>query len=101
MLVVTNTADIYQIAEVKNYFVEHQKQLDDQMRKVQESKTREESVQGPSFFFGSTQTPDYPELLASLPKRSVTDKLVDRYFNSYDPSIREFPFETWVSNWLT
>lgn len=78
-----------QIAEVKNFFAEHQKQWEDQMRKVQESKKREGSIQGPTFLFGGAKTPEYPELLNSLPKRSVTDKLVARYFNSYDPAIRK------------
>lgn len=75
------------IAEVKNYFAEHQKQFEDQLRKVQASKTREENVQGPTFLFGSPQTADYAELLASLPKRSVTDKLVTRFFKTLDPVI--------------
>lgn len=79
-----------QIAEVKNWFAEHHKQLEDQSRKVQESRHREECSQGGStFLFGGANIPEYPELLASLPNRSVTDKLVSRYFNSYDPAIRK------------
>lgn len=60
------------------------------MRKVQESKTREGAVQGPTFLFGGAKIPEYTELLASLPKRSIADKLVARYFNSYDPAVRMF-----------
>lgn len=78
-----------QIAEVKNYFAEHQKQYEEQIRKVQESKKREESIQVPTFLFGGAQKPEYSELLSFLPKRSVADKLVARYFNTYDPAIRK------------
>lgn len=84
---INKEAKTLQIAEVKTYFAEHQKQYEDQLRKVQESRNREEAS-GPTFLFGGTSTAEYSELLASLPKRSVTDKLVSRYFNSYDPAIR-------------
>ena len=33
--------------------------------------------------------PQYSELLASLPGRDAVDKLVARYFNDYDPTIRK------------
>lgn len=78
-----------QIAEVKNYFAEHKKQIDEQAQKVQASKTEEAFPQGPTFLFGGVNPPEFPELLNSLPQKVITDKVIARYFNSYDPAIRE------------
>ena len=84
------------IAEVKNYFAEHKKQLEDQMEKVQKSKRSEDSApQGPTFLFGGSKAPEYSELLAALPNRAVTDKLITRYFNSYDPAIHILHPPSW------
>ncbi|KAI4120207.1 MAG: hypothetical protein LQ338_007178 [Usnochroma carphineum] len=81
-------AILQDIAEVKNYFAEHKKQLDEQQQKVEASKTEEAFPQGPTFLFGGVNPPEFPELLHSLPKRVITDKLIARYLNSYDPAIR-------------
>lgn len=78
-----------QIAEVKNWFSEHHKQLEDQSRKVQESINGEDSSSGSTFLFSGAKIPEYPELLKSLPNRSITDKLVLRYFKSHDPALRK------------
>ena len=84
------------IAEVKNYFHEHKKQLDDQMEKVQKSKKSEDSApQGPTFLFGGSKAPEYSELLSALPNKTVTDKLVQRYFNSYDPAVHILHPPSW------
>ena len=84
------------IAEVKNYFHEHKKQLDEQMEKVQKSKTGEDSApQGPIFLFGGSKPPEYPDLLAALPNKVVSDKLVQRYFNSYDPAVHILHPPSW------
>lgn len=64
------------------------------MQKVQESKVREQSLHGTSFLFGVVPVPEYSELLASLPKRSLIDKLVSRYFSSYDLAIREYQIKS-------
>ena len=89
-------AILHDIKEVKNYFSEHKKQWEDQMLKVQEAKNRVDSApQGPTFLFGGTQPPPYSELFAQLPKRSVTDKLVTRYFNSYDPAVHILHPPSW------
>ncbi|KAL8698708.1 MAG: hypothetical protein Q9201_006425 [Fulgogasparrea decipioides] len=77
------------ISEVKNFFAEHKKQLDEQAQRVQASKTEESFPQGPTFLFDGTNAPEFPELLNSLPKRIITDKLVARFFNTFDPTIRE------------
>ena len=59
------------------------------MLRIQASKAREDFSRGPTFLFGGGQLPDFEELLASLPAKNVTDKIVSRYFNDYDPAIRE------------
>ena len=89
-------AILHDIKEVKNYFSEHKKQWDEQVLKVQEAKNRVDSApQGPTFLFGGSQPPPYSELLAQLPKRSVTDRLVSRYFNSYDPAVHILHPPSW------
>ncbi|KAL8648245.1 MAG: hypothetical protein Q9210_005107 [Variospora velana] len=80
-------AILQDIAEVKNYFAEHKKQLDEQAQKVQASKTDEAFPQGPTFLFGGVNPPEFPELLHSLPQKVITDKVIARYFNSSDPAI--------------
>ena len=89
-------AILHDIKEVKNYFSEHKKQWEDQMLKVQEAKNRVDSApQGPTFLFGGSRPPPYSELLAQLPKRTVTDRLVSRYFNSYDPAVHILHPPSW------
>lgn len=78
-----------QITEVKNYFNEHKKQLEEQAQKIQAQKKDDNFPEGLPVLFGGVNPPEFAELLGSLPKRLITDKLVHRYFNSFDPSIRE------------
>ena len=93
-------AILHDIKEVKNYFSEHKKQWEDQMLKVQEAKNQVDSApQGPTFLFGGSKPPPYSELLAQLPKRTVTDKLVSRYFNSYDPAVHILHPPSWQRNY--
>lgn len=83
-------ANIKQISEVKNYFSEHKKQYEEAMRKVEASKKQSGTqYTGPAFLLGGRNTPQLSELLASLPGRDAVDKMVNRYFNDYDPAIRE------------
>ena len=66
------------------------------MAKVQQAKARMDStVQGPIFLFGGGKVPDFSEVRAQMPKRTVTDKLVTRYFNSYDPAVHILHPPTW------
>ena len=93
-------AILHDIKEVKNYFSEHKKQWEDQVLKVQEAKDRVDSApQGPTFLFGGSKPPPYSDLLAQLPKRTVTDKLVSRYFNSYDPAVHILHPPSWQRNY--
>ncbi|KAI9835017.1 MAG: hypothetical protein M1837_003975 [Sclerophora amabilis] len=72
------------IAEVKNYFADHKQQFEDQLEKVNASKGPTE-YGGSGFLFGASDPPERSEIMSSLPGRPCIDKLVSRYFNSYDP----------------
>lgn len=87
--VLSYDTNVGQIAEVRNFFADHAKQYDDQVLKVQASKDAGESSQTLGFLFAGTQLPEYTDLLASLPSREVTDRLVSRFFNSIDAAVRE------------
>jgi len=89
-------AILHDIKEVKNYFSQHKREYEEQVLKVQEAKSRVDAApQGPTFLFGGAKPPPYSELLAQMPKRSVTDKLVSRYFNSYDPAVHILHPPSW------
>ena len=45
------------------------------------------SAHRPSLLKGLTKPPDIQTLVASLPPRASTDKLVDRFFEIYNPAI--------------
>ena len=47
------------------------------------------------FFFGGGKPPEYSELLAQMPKRTVADKLITRYFNAYDPAVHILHPPSW------
>ena len=81
--------NLSQISEVKNYWSDHHKQYEDAMRKVEASK-KQAGMQytGPAFLLGAKNKPQLTDLLASLPGRDAVDKLVQRFFNDYDPSLR-------------
>ena len=85
-----------QIAEVKNYFSEHKKQYDDQVEKVKLAKERMDSnLQGPMFFFGSSKSVDMDDLIKNMPKRTVAERLISRYFNFYDPAVHILHPPSW------
>ena len=86
-----------QITEVKNYFKEHQKQLEEQARKVADAKNDDDSS-GPGFLFNVSTPPDRSEILSSLPPRLAADRLVSRYFCSNDPALRELILFTTAPN---
>ena len=66
------------------------------MSKVQQAKDQMDStIQGPMFLFGGSTLPELHEILAQMPKRTVTDKLVIRYFNSYDPAVHILHPPSW------
>lgn len=73
------------IAEVKNFFVKHKKDLEKSYEKVLLSKpptTRD----GPTFLLGATPATEV-ELRAELPPKSTVLTLCGRYFNSMDNAV--------------
>ncbi|CAI6332154.1 unnamed protein product [Periconia digitata] len=75
-----------ELSEVKNYFSEHKKQYDEQLKRYKAAHQEDHNL-GLSFLFGG-QSPMTPaELLSALPPKATADILVSRYFNTYDPGI--------------
>ncbi|KAI9681156.1 MAG: hypothetical protein M1817_002438 [Caeruleum heppii] len=74
------------IKEVRNYFTEHHKQLEDQSAKVAATKIVDAS-DAPAFLLGRPPPVDQQSLLSALPSRAIADKLVSRYFNCSDPAV--------------
>ncbi|KAK7527682.1 uncharacterized protein IWZ02DRAFT_132902 [Phyllosticta citriasiana] len=73
-----------EIAEVKSYFAEHKKQYDEQLKRHRATYTDDISP-GTAFLFGAVQPVDKAEILAAFPPKAVSDLLITRYFNVYDP----------------
>jgi hypothetical protein len=77
-----------EIGEVKNYFVAHKQEYEAQMEKVAQSR-REMGTDvgaGPALLFGATVPPSRSEILAQIPSRYMSDILIGRYFNTFDPA---------------
>ncbi|KPI45212.1 putative transcriptional regulatory protein [Cyphellophora attinorum] len=77
-----------EIGEVKNYFVAHRTEYEAQMEKVAQSR-REMGTDvgsGPALLFGATIPPSRNEILAQIPSRYMSDILIGRYFNTFDPA---------------
>ncbi|KAI4231447.1 MAG: hypothetical protein LQ349_005603 [Xanthoria aureola] len=68
------------ITEVKNYFNEHKKQLEEQAQKIQAQKKDDNFPEGLPVLFGGVNPPEFAELLGSLPKRLITDKLYETFW---------------------
>ena len=77
-----------EIGEVKNYFVSHKKEYEAQMEKVEQArKTMGADVgAGPALLFGATIPPSRSEILGQIPSRYMSDILIGRYFNTFDPA---------------
>lgn len=66
------------------------------MQKVHLAKQNSDAAPGgPMSLFGGANPPSFGELLAQLPKRTITDRLVARYFNSYDPFVHILHPPSW------
>ena len=77
-----------EIGEVKNYFSSHKKEYEAQMEKVAQTR-RDMGVDagsGPALLFGATVPPSRNEILAQIPSRYMSDILIGRYFNTFDPA---------------
>ncbi|KAF2465081.1 uncharacterized protein BDR25DRAFT_92825 [Lindgomyces ingoldianus] len=75
-----------EISEVKNYFTEHKKQFDEQLKRYKANHT-DEYTPGTAFLFGAQKPTSYAEILSRFPPKPTADILVSRYFNTYDPGI--------------
>ena len=77
-----------EIGEVKNYFVNHKKEYEDQMEKVAQTRRDlgADVGSGPALLFGATIPPSRNEILAQIPSRYMSDILIGRYFNTFDPA---------------
>jgi len=84
-----------QISELKNYFGDHRKQYEDQAARVEAAKVKEDYGQGLHYLFGGGKTPLFSDLLTALPERSEADRLVSRYFTSYDPAVHILHPPSW------
>ncbi|EXJ78104.1 hypothetical protein A1O3_09265 [Capronia epimyces CBS 606.96] len=76
-----------EIGEVKNYFVSHKKEYEAQMEKVEQTRKSmgTDVGAGPALLFGSSVPPSRAEILAQIPSRYMSDILIGRYFNTFDP----------------
>lgn len=71
---------------MKNYFSSHKKELENNYEKIKKSKPST-AQDGPAFLFSAHIAATDVELRAEIPAKSAVDKLVTRYFNSYDPAV--------------
>ena len=82
-------ANLSQINEVKNYFQQHQKEIQEQYVKVNAAKKHSEA-EGRALLLGATAPLPLEELVKELPPKVVVDKFVTRYLNSYDPAVCKY-----------
>lgn len=73
------------IAEVKNYFANHKKELESSYERVRSSKPQT-AQEGPTLLLGATPTTE-TELRSELPPKSSVLTLCSRYFNSMDNAV--------------
>ena len=75
-----------ELSEVKNYFAEHKKHYDDQLKRYKATHV-EDRPPGTSFLMGGQKPSSKAEVLSRFPPKSTADILVSRFFNTYDPGI--------------
>ncbi|KAF1911523.1 hypothetical protein BDU57DRAFT_92283 [Ampelomyces quisqualis] len=77
-----------ELSEVKNYFAEHKKQYEEQLKKYKAARSSEnEHPPGTAFLYGQQKLTTRSEILSQFPPKSTADILVSRFFNTYDPGI--------------
>ena len=59
------------------------------MEKVQAA-NKDEDFSGPALVFGAMKPPNEAEIMSSFPSKYITDILIARFFNTYDPAIRAY-----------
>ncbi|USP76860.1 hypothetical protein yc1106_04134 [Curvularia clavata] len=75
-----------ELSEVKNYFAEHKKQYDDQLKRYRATHV-EDRPPGTSFLMGGQKPSSKADVLSRFPPKPTADLLVSRFFNTYDPGI--------------
>ncbi|EEP76710.1 conserved hypothetical protein [Uncinocarpus reesii 1704] len=80
------TSILTDIAEVKNFWATHKKQIEEQMERVQAA-NGDQDLSSSALIFGAMKPPNRAEIMASFPSKYTTDILIARYFNTFDPSI--------------
>ena len=77
-----------EIGEVKNYFLHHKKEYEAQVEKVAQTRRDigADVGSGPALLFGATVPPSRSEILGQIPSRYMSDILIGRYFNTFDPA---------------
>lgn len=75
-----------ELSEVKNYFAEHKKQFEDQLKRYKATRSTERPP-GTSFLMGAQKPISKSEILSRFPPKSTADELVSRFFNTYGPGI--------------
>lgn len=71
---------------MRNFFTTHKKQFEDQAEKLKATRPETDNPGGSTLLFGAMKPLSRPEIMALLPSKYITDLLVARYFNSYDPA---------------
>ncbi|KAE8829100.1 hypothetical protein PTNB73_05771 [Pyrenophora teres f. teres] len=75
-----------ELSEVKNYFAEHKKQYEEQLKRYKASRV-EDRPPGTAFLMGGQKPTSKAEILSQFPPKPTADLLVSRFFNTYDPGI--------------
>jgi hypothetical protein len=66
--------------------VSHKKELEKNYERIKQSKPSS-AIDGPAFLFSAHDAVTDGELRGEVPTKSAVDKLVTRYFNSYDTAV--------------
>ncbi|KAJ6172606.1 hypothetical protein N7470_001673 [Penicillium chermesinum] len=74
------------IAEVRQFFTSHKQAFEDQANKIKSVQKESDVVPQSTLLFGVMKPLSRSEIIASMPSKYMTDLLVARYFNTYDPA---------------
>lgn len=72
-----------EISEVKNWFADHKKQYDENLRRLKDNFPEEDRV-GTSFLFITEKPISKEEVLRQFPPKNTCDSLIARFFNTYN-----------------
>ena len=87
---------LQELSGVKSYLREHEMEYDEVSRNVKaDNADTDLQSTGPAFFLGETKSIDLRDLVNRLPSRLEVDKLVQRYFNGYDPGPHILHMPAW------